>query len=72
MDKRMFETVGLIGKPGDERVRDTLAALIGQICGGARRVLLDESSAADAPGDSVTVQLSPYDLSRGRIVYRER
>ncbi len=24
------------------------------------------------PGDSVTVQLSPYDLSRGRIVYRER
>ncbi len=24
------------------------------------------------PGDTVTVQLSPYDLSRGRIVYRER
>lgn len=22
------------------------------------------------PGDRVTVQLSPYDLSRGRIVYR--
>jgi translation initiation factor IF-1 len=22
------------------------------------------------PGDKVTVQLSPYDLSRGRIVYR--
>jgi translation initiation factor IF-1 len=22
------------------------------------------------PGDSVTVELSPYDLSRGRIVYR--
>lgn len=22
------------------------------------------------PGDSVTVELSPYDLSRGRIIYR--
>ncbi len=24
------------------------------------------------PGDKVTVELSPYDLSRGRIVYREK
>lgn len=24
------------------------------------------------PGDSVTVELSPYDLSKGRIVYRAR
>ena len=24
------------------------------------------------PGDKVTVELSPYDLTRGRIVYRER
>jgi translation initiation factor IF-1 len=24
------------------------------------------------PGDRVTVELSPYDLSKGRIVYRER
>lgn len=24
------------------------------------------------PGDKVTVEISPYDLSRGRIVYRER
>jgi translation initiation factor IF-1 len=24
------------------------------------------------PGDKVTVQLSPYDLTRGRIVYRFR
>ena len=24
------------------------------------------------PGDSVTVELSPYDLSRGRITYRAR
>lgn len=24
------------------------------------------------PGDTVTVHLSPYDLTRGRIVYRER
>lgn len=24
------------------------------------------------PGDIVTVEMSPYDLSRGRIVYRQR
>ncbi len=24
------------------------------------------------PGDTVTVELSPYDLTRGRIVYREK
>jgi translation initiation factor IF-1 len=24
------------------------------------------------PGDRVTVELSPYDLARGRIVYRQR
>ena len=24
------------------------------------------------PGDIVTVELSPYDLSRGRIIYRQR
>ncbi len=24
------------------------------------------------PGDKVTVELSPYDLSKGRITYRER
>ena len=24
------------------------------------------------PGDKVTVQISPYDLTKGRIVYRQR
>jgi translation initiation factor IF-1 len=24
------------------------------------------------PGDNVTLQISPYDLTKGRIVYRER
>ncbi|MBI3469024.1 MAG: translation initiation factor IF-1 [Planctomycetes bacterium] len=24
------------------------------------------------PGDKVTVEISPYDLSKGRIIYRER
>jgi translation initiation factor IF-1 len=24
------------------------------------------------PGDKVTVELSPYDLTRGRITYRQR
>jgi translation initiation factor IF-1 len=25
-----------------------------------------------APGDRITVQISPYDLTRGRIVYRHK
>ncbi len=24
------------------------------------------------PGDTVTIELSPYDLSRGRIIYRAK
>jgi translation initiation factor IF-1 len=24
------------------------------------------------PGDKVSVELSPYDLNRGRIIYREK
>jgi translation initiation factor IF-1 len=24
------------------------------------------------PGDTVTIEMSPYDLSKGRIVYRNR
>lgn len=24
------------------------------------------------PGDKVTIELSPYDLTRGRIIYREK
>jgi translation initiation factor IF-1 len=24
------------------------------------------------PGDKVTIELSPYDLSRGRIIFREK
>ena len=24
------------------------------------------------PGDTVTIELSPYDLSRGRVIYRAR
>jgi len=30
------------------------------------------SSIKILPGDQVTVQLSPYDLTRGRIVYRKK
>ena len=30
------------------------------------------SLAGYQPGDRVRVELSPYDLSRGRIVYREQ
>ena len=32
--------------------------------------VLVEHSARIVPGDRVLVELSPYDLSRGRIVYR--
>ena len=30
----------------------------------------DESFIKILPGDKVTVELSPYDLTRGRITYR--
>ncbi len=41
--------------------------LIGHISGKMRRYYIRIT-----PGDRVTVQLSPYDLSKGRIVYRHR
>jgi translation initiation factor IF-1 len=41
--------------------------LIGHISGRMRRHYIRIT-----PGDKVLVQLSPYDLSKGRIVYRQR
>ena len=41
--------------------------IIGHISGRMRRHYI-----RILPGDQVTVQLSPYDLTKGRIVYRQR
>ena len=41
--------------------------LIGHISGKMRRNYIRIT-----PGDTVLVQLSPYDLTKGRIVYRQR
>jgi len=46
--------------PGGHRI---LAHISGRIRMNFIRIL---------PGDRVTVELSPYDLTRGRIVYRHR
>ncbi|MCD6365091.1 MAG: translation initiation factor IF-1 [Planctomycetes bacterium] len=41
--------------------------IIGHISGKMRRHYIRIT-----PGDTVLVQLSPYDLNKGRIVYRQR
>ncbi len=41
--------------------------IIGHISGKMRRNYIRIT-----PGDTVLVQLSPYDLTKGRIVYRQR
>ncbi len=46
---------------------DKTHEVLGHISGKMRRHYIRIT-----PGDRVLVQLSPYDLSRGRIVYRQR
>jgi translation initiation factor IF-1 len=46
---------------------DQTHELIGHISGKMRRHYIRIT-----PGDKVLVQLSPYDLTKGRIVYRQR
>jgi translation initiation factor IF-1 len=46
---------------------ETKHEIIGHISGKMRRHYIRIT-----PGDRVLVQLSPYDLTKGRIVYRER
>jgi translation initiation factor IF-1 len=46
---------------------DTKHEIIGHISGKMRRHYIRIT-----PGDIVLVQLSPYDLTKGRIVYRQR
>jgi translation initiation factor IF-1 len=46
---------------------DTKHELLAYIAGKMRKHFI-----RIVPGDIVTIELSPYDLSRGRIVYRQR
>ncbi|MFP4104902.1 MAG: translation initiation factor IF-1 [Phycisphaerae bacterium] len=46
---------------------DNTHEIIGHISGKMRRHYIRIT-----PGDRVLVQLSPYDLTKGRIVYRQR
>jgi translation initiation factor IF-1 len=46
---------------------DNKHEIIGHISGKMRRHYIRIT-----PGDKVMVQLSPYDLTKGRIVYRQR
>jgi translation initiation factor IF-1 len=46
---------------------DTTHEIIGHISGKMRRPYIRIT-----PGDKVTVEMSPYDLTKGRIVFRQR
>lgn len=46
---------------------ETKHEIIGHISGKMRRNYIRIT-----PGDTVLVQLSPYDLTKGRIIYRQR
>ena len=46
---------------------ETKHEIIGHISGKMRRHYIRIT-----PGDRVTVEMSPYDLTKGRIVYRQR
>jgi translation initiation factor IF-1 len=49
------------------KVGENAHEIIGHISGKMRRHYIRIT-----PGDKVLVQLSPYDLSKGRIVFRQR
>jgi translation initiation factor IF-1 len=57
----MFLVEASIGD--DEQKHEVLAHVSGKMRKHFIRIL---------PGDSVTVEVSPYDLKRGRIVYRQK
>lgn len=46
---------------------DRTTTILGHLCGKMRKNFIKI-----VPGDKVKVELSPYDLTRGRIVFRER
>ena len=49
------------------RLNETSHEVLAQISGRIRK-----HSIRIIPGDRVTIEMSPYDLSRGRITYRHR
>ena len=51
----MFDTIGLIAKDGDQRVKDTVALLVHYLLAADKRILLDENSAGAYRGDDVEV-----------------
>ncbi len=51
----MFDTIGLIAKDGDQRVRDTVALLVHYLRAADKRILLDTASAGAYVGDDVEV-----------------
>jgi NAD+ kinase len=51
----MFDTIGLIAKDGDQRVRDTVALLVHYLRAADKRILLDTHSAGAYRGDDVEV-----------------
>jgi translation initiation factor IF-1 len=57
----MFQVEAEVGGTGNKHV--VLAHVSGRMRKNFIRIL---------PGDRVTVELSPYDLKRGRIVYRQK
>jgi translation initiation factor IF-1 len=46
---------------------DSKHEIIGHVSGKMRKYYIRIT-----PGDKVTVEMSPYDLTKGRIVYRQR
>ena len=51
----MFDTIGLIAKDGDQRVKDTVALLVHYLRAADKGILLDENSAGAYRGDDVEV-----------------
>lgn len=51
----MFESIGLISKPGDGKVADTLTRLVRYLASRERHLVLDDSSATYLPGRGETV-----------------
>ncbi|MCG3138615.1 MAG: Translation initiation factor IF-1 [Phycisphaerae bacterium] len=61
--KALPNTMFLVECTIGDRKHEVLATISGRMRQNFVRIL---------PGDSVTVEISPYDLKRGRIVYRAK
>ncbi len=59
-----YVEINFPGKPGEEPKKHTILAHVsGKIRQNFIRIL---------PGDTVLVEISPYDLSKGRITFRKK